>query len=240
MLLTWTKEKQTLEKEVQLFTKEGEAITLRWSDQERRFQAESRLSAGEQDGLLSVNDINLSAEVHSFYVAETKINAKMQIIELAINDEAEELKKREELVVVEEVGGKAEAETPKKSKSQDLKKKLSRKVDNNQEGDWNARDGEAKKQIKSLQKENEKHSQREAELREHNKKLSADCSKCRKQVETLSRDKEAKRRQLEGEKLALTNTIKALKRESELKQASTESHDGELTSALGKHRLSIT
>ena len=251
VLLIWSKERQTLEKEVQLYTKEGEAINLAWSDEEARFQAETRMSVGEHDGLLSVNDINLSVDVHTFYVADIQRNAKMQRIELAIDDEAEELKEREEPVFVEEVvdkghkgdkGDKGEEEKAKKPKNLDLKKKLSKIVGNNLDGEWNARDaqaGEAKKQIRSLQKENEKHSQREAELREQNKKLSADCSKYKKHVETLSKSKEDKRSQLEAEKQVLTNTISALKKKLELSQTMAESPvSQELNAALGKRRNS--
>ena len=225
--LIWTKERQTLEKEVQLFTKGGEVISLTWSDQEGRFQAETQLSVGEQDGLLSVNDINLSAEVHSFYVAQPRIDSKMQRVELAIDDEAEELKLREEpepAPAAEEAGDKGEPEKIKKSKSRDLKKKLSSTVDNSNERDSNVKDGDAKKQMRHLQKENEK--------------LSADCSKYKKQLDILNKCKDSKREQLEAEKLALKNTINALKRELDKKQSSSLPPTNlELNAALGKKRI---
>ena len=111
VLLFWNKERATLEKEIQLFTQDGRAIKLFWSDLAARFQTETQMSAGEHDGLLIVDDINLTADVHSFYVAPTQIGAKMQKVELAIDDEKEIAKEVTEAVVGEK-GGEEKLKKP--------------------------------------------------------------------------------------------------------------------------------
>ena len=115
--LIWKKEKPTLENKVQFYIQDGDPITLLWNDKEARFQEEVELSVGEHGGLLNVNDINLAAEVHPFYVA-ANVMAKMQDIELEFDDEGDLLKKAEELNGDGEERGEVETKDDKKLKTQ--------------------------------------------------------------------------------------------------------------------------
>ena len=81
------------------------------------------MCAGEHDGLLIVSDINLTADIHSFYVAPTQRGAKMQEVELAIDDE-KEIEKEIAKEVTEAVGEKGGEEKAKKTKLKDRFSKL--------------------------------------------------------------------------------------------------------------------
>ncbi|KAI6659564.1 hypothetical protein LOD99_14487 [Oopsacas minuta] len=174
-----------------------------------RAKTKTQLSPGGHDGWLSVNDINLSADIHTFHVATYQRGTKMQEIELCIDSEIEEILKASPEQEEKEKEGMYKLNKPK-NKLKNIHSKTLVGTDGTQETIL-IKDV---KKYKMLLKKNDRLT---ADVRDQIKKVTKDNHILKKQIENNTKREETERKQLEGEKQALLKTSRGLNKEVEQK-----------------------